>query len=208
MQENEREEEKVKRQSSGKLIIILLALLFLIMLVIGISMATFTFTRESDEVNTINTGNISLNFTEDTNGIHITDAYPMTDSAGKRLSDENQYFDFTVTTTITGKATAVYEVSAEKLANCTLNDNEVKLYLEKKTANGYEEIMAPKIFTPLTENSEVGTPVGNMVLTKESVSETTTNNYRLRMWVAEDTTINDVRRSFAVQVAVNATIQT
>ena len=75
MQENEREEEKVKRQSSGKLIIILLALLFLIMLVIGISMATFTFTRESDEVNTINTGNISLNFTEDTN--IINNGYPI-----------------------------------------------------------------------------------------------------------------------------------
>ena len=201
------EKEEIKRQSSSKSIITLLALLILVVMVIGVSMATFTFTRESDEVNTISTGNISLDYTEDTNGITITNAFPMSDEAGKKISDENQYFDFTVKGTIQGDATIIYEVAAEKNGTCTLDDQEVRLYLEKKTSSGMSSVMVPKVFTPVDAKTKVGTPKGAMVLVKESVHETTATTYRLRMWVGENAVITDIPKRFAVQVVVNAKVE-
>src|SRR5699024_5498205 len=136
-----------------------------IIMVIGISVATFTYTKESNnDINTISTGNIYLNYTEDTNGINITNAYPMNDELGKILTDENQYFDFTVEASITGDVITKYEIYAEKLNNSTLNNDEVRLYLEKMVNNNYEEVMSPKNFTPLTESTELGTMAGSMLL--------------------------------------------
>lgn len=200
-------EEKIDKQSNSKFVMSILALFILIVMVIGVSMATFTFTRESDDdVNTITTGNISLDFTEETNGIQITNAYPMSDANGKILSDENQYFDFTVKSTIVGKAKAIYEIGAEKMVSSTLENNEVKLYLEKKVNTSYKEEMAPKVFTPLSKSTEIGTPAGVMLLSTGSVSSTVSTSYRLRMWVDEKAKLDTQVKTFAVQVIVNAKV--
>ena len=202
-------EEKIDKQSNSKFVMSILALFILIVMVIGVSMATFTFTRESDDdVNTITTGNISLDFTEETNGIQITNAYPMSDANGKILSDENQYFDFTVKSTIVGKAKAIYEIGAEKMVSSTLENNEVKLYLEKKVNTSYKEEMAPKVFTPLSKSTEIGTPAGVMLLSTDSVSSTVSTSYRLRMWVDEKAKLDTQVKTFAVQVIVNAKVDT
>ncbi len=207
LQNDQLKKETIEKQSNGKFVISIFALLILIVMVIGVSMATFTFTSENeDEINTINTGNISLDFKEETNGINITNAYPMSDTVGKRLSNENQYFDFTVQSTIAGKAIATYEIAAEKQTSSTLNNNEVKLYLEKKTNTSYQEEMAPKVFTPLTKSTEIGTPAGTMLLATDKVSSTTSTSYRLRMWVDENVKLDQQVKTFAVQVIVNAKI--
>ena len=68
--------------------------------------------------------------------------------------------------------------------------------------------MEPTVFTPLTEQTEIGSSVGSMLLTKNSVDETTSVKYRLRMWMADDAEITGTSRTFSVQVAVNAKIDT
>ena len=91
MDNKQYESETIKRESNNKLFIIIICLFIFIIMVIGISVATFTYTKESNnDINTISTGNIYLNYTEDTNGINITNAYPMNDELGKILTDENQ----------------------------------------------------------------------------------------------------------------------
>ena len=125
------------------------ALLLVVLLAIGISAIAVTVTKKGDKVNTITTGNISLDYTEDTNGITITNAMPLTDAVGKKLSGTDQYFDFSVISTITGQANITYEISALKLAKSTLDDKNVKLYLEKKESGTYKEcniFLQPDIF--------------------------------------------------------------
>src|SRR5699024_5910769 len=131
----EYKDEQLKRESSGKLFIIVIALLIFIITMIGLSLATFTYTKEKDSLITISTVNIYLNYTEDTNGINITDAYPINDEVGKALMDQNYYFDFSVEADISGNVVADYEVAAEKVNNSTLSNDDVKLYLEKKNEN-------------------------------------------------------------------------
>ena len=198
--------EEIKRESNEKKLIIIIALLIFIITVIGISVATVTYTKQNNNINTISTGNIYLNYTEDTNGISITDAYPLTDEVGKNLTNENQYFDFTVSATLSGDVVAKYEIAAIKESSSTLSNDEVKLYLEKKVNDKYEEVMAPQNYTPLTESTSLGTEVGSMLLDSASVSKSEVIQYRLRMWVADDVVLDSLQRSFSVRVAIKAKV--
>ena len=200
------DEKTINKEFNGKLFIIIICLLIFIIMVIGFSMATFTYTKKNKSVNTISTGNIYLNYTEDTNGINITNAYPMSDEVGKTLTNENQYFDFTVEAKIDGDVVANYEVSAEKDPTSTLNNNEVKLYLEKKVNNSYQEVMAPKSFTPLNETTDLGTSAGSMLLDSGTLSKSSSVNYRLRMWVSDTTILDNFEKSFGVRVSVKANV--
>ena len=199
-------DELIKKESNNKVFIIIICLFIFIIMVIGISMATFTYTKENKSINTISTGNIYLNYTEDTNGINITNAYPMADEVGKTLTNEDQYFDFTVEASISGDVVASYEVSAEKETSSTLDNDEVKLYLEKKVNNTYQEVMAPKNFTPLKESTDLGTMAGSMLLDSGTVSKSSTVNYRLRMWVSDTTILDNLEKSFGVRVSIKAKV--
>ena len=198
--------EEIKRESNEKKLIIIIALLIFIITVIGVSVATVTYTKQSNNINTISTGNIYLNYTEDTNGISITDAYPLTDEVGKTLTNENQYFDFSVSATLSGDVVAKYEIAAIKESSSTLSNDEVKLYLEKKVNDKYEEVMAPQNYIPLTESTSLGTEVGSMLLDSASVSKSEVFQYRLRMWVADDVILDSLQRSFSVRVAIKAKV--
>ena len=198
--------EVIKKESNNKIFVIIICLLIFILMVIGVSMATFTYTKEKDSVNTISTGNVSLNYTENTNGIDITNAYPISDDVGRTLTLENQYFQFSINVSIQGDVVADYEISAEKLETSTLSNDEVKLYLEKEVNNSYEEIMAPKHFTPLSESTDLGTVAGTMLLDSGSVDKTSSINYRLRMWVDANTIVGELEKNFGVRVSVKAKI--
>ncbi len=207
MENQSYEKETIEKQSNGKLFTIIICLCLFIIMVIGISVATFTYTKENNGgINKISTGNIYLNYTEDTNGINITNAYPMTDEVGKLLTDENQYFDFSINTILEGNVVANYEISAEKVVTSTLDNDDVKLYLEKEVNNSYKEVMEPKHFTPLDKSTNLGTPAGAMLLYSDSVSKSSIVDYRLRMWVDEDTILEGFEKSFAVRVSIKAKV--
>ena len=191
------DEEKLKEEKNGKLYFILIALLLIVLLVIGISAVAVTVTKKGDKVNTITTGNISLDYTEDNNGITITNAMPTTDATGKTLSKNNEYFDFNVISTISGSANITYEISAVKSSNSTL-DNKLGKYVE---------VMEPTKFKPLTSKSDIGSEKGTMILYKETVNKTTTDNYRLRMWLSDKAKVDNISRTFTVQVAIHASVK-
>lgn len=200
----EEKKEELKEEKREKLYFVLIILLLLILLVIGISAISVTVTKKGDKTNSITTGRISLDYTEDTNGITITNAMPMTDESGKVMSGTNQYFDFSVTSTIQGNAAITYEISGQKQDTSTLKNNEVKLYLEKKIGGGYEEVMKPQHFVPLTSTTDIGSEKGTMLLYKNTVDTSKTDNYRLRMWVAENTKVDATQKTFTVQVSLHA----
>ena len=205
MNDDKLKNDELKEEKNGKLYFILLALLLVVLLAIGISAVAVTVTKKGDKVNTITTGNISLDYTEDTNGITITNAMPLTDAAGKKLSGTDQYFDFSVISTITGQANITYEISALKLAKSTLDDKDVKLYLERKESGVYKEVMKPTTFSPLASKSDIGSEEGTMILYKDIVKSSQTDHYRLRMWLDENAKIDNISRTFTVQVAIHAT---
>lgn len=189
-------------KSYKNVIITIIFISFLVFFVIGISFATFISSQEGTKDNTIKSGTISMTYTEDINGIMIDNAMPLSDAAGKLLSGQNQYFDFTVNTKIVGQTSVTYEVAAIKDNSSTLNDSDIKLYLEKQSSGSYEEILAPSNYKALSKTTEIGSPMGSMVLTKVTTKSSSTDNYRLRMWLADTATIDSIAKTYTVRINI------
>lgn len=198
---NENKEIEKEEQSSRKTLLIILAVTILVISVISLSFATFQQEYKDDSSNSIATGNISMNYTESINGISIVNAMPTSDVVGKALKGTGEYFDFTINSTIVGNASLQYEIAAVKDSNSTIPNSDIKLYLEQQVSGSYEEVMAPTVFTPINTISEVGSPAGSMILRTVTKNKTSSDNYRLRMWIKEDAQVGQAQ-SYTVKVNV------
>jgi len=199
-------------ENKKKVILPIVMLLLLILATIGVTYAAFTFSQEGAVENTLETSTVMLTYTEGKTGIILEEAFPMSDERGKLLTGTNNVFDFTVQATL-GKSTVIsYEVTAVKIPitdMTPLEDNEVKLYLERAIDPEieYQSILEPTNFIPISEATEVGSPEGSMILDegvffKEGV---TIHNYRLRMWVDEDTNLESgVAKKYGIKINVYA----
>ena len=178
----------MKENNSKQVLLSVLGVAILVVAVVGVSFAAFSYSKTGEQVNTITTGTITMSYSEDTNGINLIDALPMTDEQGKALAGENNVFEFTVGATITGTTTINYAVTATKEADSTLDDTAVKVYLTDITSGGDTEVLEPtKVSTLQKTTSDVsGAPNGQYKLTSGTFNTTTTKKYRLRMWVADD----------------------
>lgn len=136
-------------------------------------------------------GEISMEYTEGKNGIKIVNALPTEDIAGMKDFREGYYFDFNINTKISKNARAEYEVVIVKDAHSTLKDNQIKLYLEQEVAGEYIQVAAPTNFKARTSASSLGAPKGTMTLRTKTVSTTSVDKYRLRMWIDKSASIVD-----------------
>lgn len=192
---------EIKRKLVGSI----LSVSLLIMITIGLSYAAFTFGQTGSVENSIQSGTISMTYSEGKTGIAIDNAFPISDEVGKQLSDSNQMFQFSVSVAITGNTEVMYEVSAIKKEDSTLQNNEVRLYLEKKqeTDVAYSAVNNPAPYVPLASETEIGSIKGSMLLDQGVFTASTINQYCLRMWVSENTIMNDELRSFTVTIDVH-----
>ena len=170
-----------------KEVVILVLMIVLIIAVLGVSYAAFKFTGEGTKLNTITTGSITMSYEESSNTISLNGALPTTDETGKVRLNEGEYFDFTVSSAITGDVNINYEISAKEVGEGTIDGSNIKLYLTRLTEDGEEEIMTPRVYSEeSTTNSYTGRPSGEMSLYTSSMSSSESNRYRLRMYVDED----------------------
>ena len=163
-------------------IVIIVVLIVMVLAIIGVSYAAFNYSKTGTKVNSITTGSITMTYTETDNVINLSGALPTTDKTGKALSD---YFEFTVSSSITGDVNINYEISVKKESG-TLDNQYIKLYLTRVTDNGEEELMTPETYNEETSsNSYTGRPANEMSLYTSSMNSSESNTYRLRMYVDE-----------------------
>ena len=175
----------MKNNSSKQVLLAVLGVIILIIAVVGVSFAAFSYSRTGEKINQITTGTITMSYTDVSNGINISDALPMSDANGKVLADENQYFDFKVTATISGTTTINYDITATK-EDSTLPDTAVKVYLTSAD-DSTVDLNATKVSAlPTTSSSASGAPDGQFILKSGTISSNEDTTYRLRMWVADD----------------------
>ena len=184
----------MNKKSTG-LLLSILGVLSLVLITAGVTYAFFSYTKEGVTENTISTGTITFYYDElegEGNGISIQDAMPMSDTDGMALSGANEYFNFKVTSTVSGDATIPYEVTARMKDGSTIAQNQVKLYL---TANGSETGTnhtvdtdgSVKLYSELSPTG-VSVPSGTVEKTifNGTVPAKTTSyaeNFTLRMWI-------------------------
>ena len=195
----------MKENNSKQVLLSVLGVAILVVAVVGVSFAAFSYSKTGEKVNTITTGTITMSYSETTNGINLTNALPMSDGVGKALSDENQYFDFTVSANITGTTTINYAITASKEAESTLPDTAVKVYLTDMDGTADTQILAPtKVsgLTPTTGSEPSGTPSGQFILHTGTFGATSSHDYRLRMWVADDYQVTGASATYKLRVNV------
>lgn len=184
-----------------KYLVLILVVISVVLVALGVTFASFTFSGVGQTENKIKTGTVTMVYTEGENKIAITNAMPIEDSEGKLLTNNDQVFDFTVDINTT--QAIAYEVTAVKDDNSTLENTDVRLYLERSLdGTKYEEVLAPSNYTPTKEDDKFGAKKGEMILDTGTVSENTSYKYRLRMWLSKDYEITSESKSFTVRVNV------
>ncbi len=72
-------------KGNKKIIVLLGMILLLVIVTIGATFAAFTFVKVGTVENTLETGTVTLTYTEGKTGIILNEAYPMSDEKGKVL---------------------------------------------------------------------------------------------------------------------------
>ena len=201
----------MKENSSKQVLLSVLGVAILVVAVVGVSFAAFSYSKTGEKVNTITTGTITMEYTEDTNGINLTNALPMSDGVGTSLSGstagQKQYFDFSVNASITGTTTIRYVITAKKEAESTLPDTAVKVYLTDMDGSADTQILAPTKMSAITkttstDTTNTGAPADQYKLHEDTFTTTNTREYRLRMWVADDFTDLGTSKTYKIRVNV------
>ena len=179
-----------------QIIITLIAIISLIVITVGVTYAFFNYAKEGTTDNVVKTGEITFLYTEVSGvgkGISLTEAYPVADSIGKVQVGEGKVFDFKVTSNISMNSSIGYQTTARKKTGSTLANSAVKVYLTE--VNGTEQELLLSKYSELDQTDKVDiSKYDERILYEATVPANTANyekNFRLRMWVSDDTDFSD-----------------
>ena len=149
---------KMKKKEN---IIIAVILVIMVLAIIGVSYAAFSFGQLGNKPNTITTGDISMTYEEGENTISIGNALPTRDATGMVRLKEGEYFDFSVSSNITGNVNINYEISAKEIGEGTIDGSNIKLYLTEIVDGEEQSLMSPEVYN---EESEENTYTGRLLI--------------------------------------------
>lgn len=178
-------ENKKEKGLSKNFLIILICTFFILVILVVIGFIVF-FNQDKEIIEeTKNGGNVTLNYSANSSGLSIVNAVPTTNAIGMINADESQYFDFSVDVDLDEADSVNYEIFIKKNSNNTISDDDIRIYLEQEKSGTYVKVSDPVSFKAIKEDSKLGTKKGNMILTKCKKTNSGTDNYRLRMWLAD-----------------------
>ena len=191
------------------LILSIIGLIGLVIVTVGITYAVFTYTKLGTTDNTVTSGTLKFLYTENTGvktGIKLTNALPISDTQGKSLDGDNNFFDFSIDATNTGTEAIPYEVTLRKKSTSTLGEDYVKVYLTDRTEATEKEELEPTNFNKLTQtNIDVGNEIEKTIYngTVNGGEVSYKKDFRLRMWIDETSNQTDINgKEFTAMVNV------
>jgi len=178
-----------------KNLLITLSIIGVIVAVIGVSYAAWLLTYQQTGINKVATSCFSLSLTNEKNDINLTDAYPILDEEGKKLTP----YSFTITNTC--NLFASYTVNLEVLENSTLPIEYVKVMVNKeqmKTLNQYE-----------TTTTTITGAKNSKILASGSLGAGDSEEYSIRLWMDENVMIdspNSMNQLFTSKIVISAQV--
>ena len=209
----------MEENNSRKVLLSVLGVAILLVAVIGVSFAAYSVTHTSTNSNTINTGTITMSYTEPTSGINLVNALPVADSTAMGWTEAGKVFTFTVAANATGTVSVPYEISVQKKEG-TLADSAVKVALTKGTLGGTKTetvLYGPKLMSELLvsqNKSTLRTSVDAYKVHTETVNFVQGQNaptnanqtYHLRIWVDSRVTVAS-GQNYKVLVHVDSAVK-
>src|SRR5574344_2072350 len=161
----------------NKLLIAIVVILLVLTVTIGVSYAYWKLSFVQTTANSLATDCFSITFTEDTSNIALTNAYPLLDADGEKLTP----YTFTIKNNCTSYAS--YQVNLEVLNTSTLAGSYLKMELDSNT---------PKL---LTSNSTVTKTLSDATtsynIANGYLDPSASKTYNLRIWMKDSTTATD-----------------
>lgn len=190
------------KEEIPKFLIFELSMCIVFVIIMAIGIAVFANREEKVITKKENGANIVLNYSSNTNGLSIKNATPTADSVGMQGTEDGEFFDFSVDVALDNAPSLEYEIVAIKdKKNSTISDDDIKIYLEKEKSGTYTKVFGPAKYTPLKKKNKFGSTPGSMVLLKTKKTNTSTDNYRLRMWLSDKSVTTG---SYSIEIVVNA----
>jgi len=186
----------MNKESSKKIILIVMIVFVTIIVLAGFTYAVFSYSRTSSNKPSIQAGMLEFGYIEQTNGISLENAMPISDTTALNTTKSNEYFDFYVTYNISNNATIQYEIDIENITDklsvvnsgelSALDSSMIKVALEDRNEVGTER---PMVVNPIHFSELERTPASNSkdgyVLYKASITGDSADYYRLYMWIPE-----------------------
>lgn len=178
---------EVEKNSYPKLTVLIL---FLLILLLGVAYAWLAISLEGEKTNSVIVGTLSLKISDESSGIYLTNAYPVTDEIGLGY----QPYTFSITNDGNIESNYAIYLDDEELSDdlVRMNEGYVKYSLIK---NGVIE--SPKLLT--TSKTDQG-----RLLDTGTLGVNQTNNYELRLWIDKDADNNVMRTTFYGKIRVEA----
>lgn len=193
---------KKGNELSGIFWIILIIICLILAIFVGFLFVEFGKQKDIVIDKEENGGNIVLNYTNNITGLYITKAIPTNDAIGMKLNNEGQYFDFAIDTKLDNATSIDYEIAVIKdEKKSTIPDSDIRIYLEKEVSGTYTKVFGPAEFKGIKEESKLGSEKGSMILSNVTTKKSVVDNYRLRLWLSDSSTLQS--GDYAVEVVVN-----
>lgn len=197
-----------KCESKRSFLVSILIIILLVGLVIGTTYALFVYIGVGKQKNTIHTGTLTFSYTELSDGISLTNAMPVSDEVGKKMKStdkDHSYFDFSISSKLSGARSIQYEVYATEVdVENKVDPDYVKIYLTdsllEKPVTGYEKevpVYSKLKNSSITKNAKT--------LYTGTFNSTGSQSFRLRMWLADSYNVSSSSKSFKIKVNVLAT---
>ena len=161
----------------NKFILIFLGILLTLSVFVGVSYAYYMVTASQTNKNRLASSCISISLTNEKNDITLNNAYPITDSEGKKLTP----YQFTITNTC--DIFISYNVNLEMLEGTDLSTDYIKTMINSE---------APAILSSLdSASTTIDKSTESRTLAQGSLGSNDSVDYALRLWMDENTPLND-----------------
>ena len=191
-----------KRDLTKKFWITLLIVFLVLIILSAVGFGLFANREDRVIIQEENGGDIILNYSSNVAGLRITNSVPTTAAVGMKKSEAGDYFDFSVDVTLDNAASIEYDISVIKdTKNSTISDSDIRIYLEQEQSGTYTAIFEPAKFTPLKADNEFGSKAGSMVIAHIKKTKSSTDHYRLRLWLSDESVIE--KGNYTVEIAIN-----
>ena len=160
-----------------KILLIALGILLSLSFLVGVSYAYYMVTASQTNKNRLASSCISISLTNEKNDITLNNAYPITDSEGKKLTP----YQFTITNTC--DIFISYNVNLEMLEGTDLSTDYIKTMINSE---------APAVLSILdSASTTIDKSTESRTLAQGSLGSNDSVDYSLRLWMDENTPLND-----------------
>ena len=160
-----------------KILLVILGILLTLFLLVGVSYAYYMVTASQTNKNRLASSCISISLTNEKNDITLNNAYPITNSEGKKLTP----YQFTITNTC--NIFISYNVNLEMLEGTDLSTDYIKTMVNSE---------APYILSSLdSASTTIDKSTESRTLAQGSLGSGDSVDYALRLWMDENTPLNE-----------------